>query len=1617
MKYLLLALSSHPAGTPLQAAVPRSRARGGDRPVYKWLAPLLLLLSFCSPFAASAAGSTSVVISQVYGGGGNSGATYTNDFIELHNVSGADISLANYSVQYTSGTGTWSVTALSGTIAAGGYYLIQEAAGSAGTMALPTPNAMGTIPLTTSGAKVALVASTTALTGTCPAAGTVVDLVGYGSTTCFEGTGSTPAPSNTLAVLRKAGGCTDTDQNSTDFVTGSPTPRNGTSAATFCVTAVTGFTPTSGQAGQVVTISGGLLSGITSVRFAGVNATNVSASPNTVTATVADGTPLGAATVVLSDGTTAYTAPGTFTVTSASLTVSGLGAPSACPGGPLDVTFSGNGTFAAGNVFRAELSDAAGTFPASPTAVGSLTSASSVSQTITTTIPAATAGGTGYKVRVTASNPATTSNASAAFTVSTVRIAPIATQNIYTTTSGTALTVTETSTPTARQWAYATTSGGPYTDLPNQTGTSYTPAFPTAGTYYVVARSTFACGQQVSNEVVVNVTVAQAPTLTSFAPTSGPAGTSVTLTGTNFISGATVSFNGTASPQVTVVSATTIRATAPTGVTTGPISVTTAGGTATSTASFTATTRTLVLLDDFNRADSPTVGNGWTETETTTMGASLVSNQLKLAGTASGREFITRSLAANYDPVLTNNGRVLTWAWNMQQTRTNPTSFDASSYAVAYVLAGSSDNLLSGTGYAVVVGNSGTPDPLKLVRYANGIASTLTPIVVGDVDATNKFQTIRVTYLPDEDLWTLEAATATAAFQDPTTATYATLGSASDGTYTTTALPYTGCLWNHATSATDYALFDNLYVTAPCTLDAEPTAGPTGPVASNLTSSSATLSWTAGAGSSRLVLVRPASAGADAPTDGAAYATTAQYGRGALVGTSSYVVYTGAGTSVGVTNLQPNTTYAYQVYEAAGAGCSLNYLQASPATGSFTTAPCIAAATPTVAASAVQATPATYSLTLSWQNGNGAQRLVVVAAGQAPTAGPQDATAYSASARLGAGSALGGGFVVYSGAGSSATVAGLTPNTTYYAIVYEFNGSGCSAAYLTSDLAAVSATTATPPPVTAGSYHFYRGNLHGHSSYSDGNKDSGTSGAYTPADDYALGRLAQQFDFMGISEHNHNQAGMELANYAKGLQQADGANDEGRFVTLYGMEWGTISGGGHVVVYGYPKLIGWEPTFYDVYVAKGDYTGPNGLFATVAQQPGTFTYLAHPASTDYNGLFNSALNATVADVLVGSAMRTGPAFSQNTTYSNPPSSTYEARFKDALRLGYHVAPTVDHDTHYSVFGRSTPGRLVVLAPTLSRAALLDALQQRRFYASDDFNTEVMLTAGTQVMGSITTQAGPPTLAVSVNDPDPNDAVASIALFNGIPGSGVEAQQVASSTGSATLSYSDPIPNQATYYYYAVITQADGDKIWTAPIWYTRNDALSGPLPVQLVRFQAVLQNEQEAVLRWATSSELHSAYFVVERSADGVHFAEVGRLPGAGSSLVAHSYELRDRQALTGLTYYRLRQVDTDQTTSYSPVVTLQPTAREAAEVHVYPNPSAGTAVTRLALRGLTNQVLDVRVTDMLGRVVSTQRVIPIGYQADVPLTLPTGLAPGVYSVTLRASGQLWTTRLAIAPR
>jgi predicted extracellular nuclease len=166
-----------------------------------------------------------VVISKVYGGGGNSGATYTNDFIELFNRGADPVSLAGWSVQYASAAGTtWQVTLLSGTMLPGRRYLIQQAAGAGGATALPAPDATGSIAMAAGSAKVALVASTVALTGSCPSPAAVVDLVGYGTANCFEGTGAAPTLSNTTAAIRIDNGCTDTNDNDNDFFTGTAAP-------------------------------------------------------------------------------------------------------------------------------------------------------------------------------------------------------------------------------------------------------------------------------------------------------------------------------------------------------------------------------------------------------------------------------------------------------------------------------------------------------------------------------------------------------------------------------------------------------------------------------------------------------------------------------------------------------------------------------------------------------------------------------------------------------------------------------------------------------------------------------------------------------------------------------------------------------------------------------------------------------------------------------------------------------------------------------------------------------------------------------------------------------------------------------------------------------------------------------------------------------------------------------------------------------------------------------------------------------------------------------------------------------------------------------------------------
>lgn len=206
----------------------------------RWItvaAVLVTALAF-APLGAPQVGAVSpdIVISQIYGGGGNSGAPLLNDFIELYNLGLTPVDITGWSVQYASATGSsWQVTPLVGSLPAGSYYLIKESSGGTNGVALPTPDASGSISMAAGAGKVALVTNLTALScgltqGSCaasPAATTIKDFVGYGTTANdFEGSGRAPVPSATLADLRNGSprGATDTDVNSADFTAGAPTP-------------------------------------------------------------------------------------------------------------------------------------------------------------------------------------------------------------------------------------------------------------------------------------------------------------------------------------------------------------------------------------------------------------------------------------------------------------------------------------------------------------------------------------------------------------------------------------------------------------------------------------------------------------------------------------------------------------------------------------------------------------------------------------------------------------------------------------------------------------------------------------------------------------------------------------------------------------------------------------------------------------------------------------------------------------------------------------------------------------------------------------------------------------------------------------------------------------------------------------------------------------------------------------------------------------------------------------------------------------------------------------------------------------------------------------------------
>ncbi len=206
----------------------------------------------------------------------------------------------------------------------------------------------------------------------------------------------------------------------------------------------------------------------------------------------------------------------------------------------------------------------------------------------------------------------------------------------------------------------------------------------------------------------------------------------------------------------------------------------------------------------------------------------------------------------------------------------------------------------------------------------------------------------------------------------------------------------------------------------------------------NITSTSMTVNWTNGNGSNKLIIIRADSPVTAAPVNLTSYSASSQYSFAGQVTPGNFAVYKGTGSSVNITGLQPNTIYHFSAFEFNGNSAPV-YLITSPPVGNATTVGAPQVQASNTAANAINP----VSATISWTNGNGQKRMVLMKANTAVDASPADGGSYIANTFFGSGAQLGSGnYVVYAGIGNSVTVTNLNLANTYHVAVFEYNDFG-----------------------------------------------------------------------------------------------------------------------------------------------------------------------------------------------------------------------------------------------------------------------------------------------------------------------------------------------------------------------------------------------------------------------------------------------------------------------------------------------------------------------------------------------------------------------------------------------
>ncbi|MEO7324435.1 MAG: Ig-like domain-containing protein [Dokdonella sp.] len=416
-------------------------------------------------------------------------------------------------------------------------------------------------------------------------------------------------------------------------------------------------------------------------------------------------------------------------------------------------------------------------------------------------------------------------------------------------------------------------------------------------------------------------------------------------------------------------------------------------------------------------------------------------------------------------------------------------------------------------------------------------------------------------------------------------------------------------------------------------------------------------------------------------------------------------------------------------------------------------------------------------------------------------------------------------------------------------------------------------------------YTLYYGNLHSQTNHSDGGvplasckgAENPQAGVYGPTDAYTMMQNQAGGDFLLTSEHNHMFDGSTGTNasanpttainlFHSGLQLASNYRAaHASFLALYGLEWGVISNGGHLNILNVDALAEWESNSSGQLI--GEVNTPKSNYASLYQsmnQHGWIGMFNHPATSGQFVIGGTALayDATGNDVMVLAEVLNSSAFSTNTTQTETSRSSYVGAWNILLERGYHVAPASDQDNHCANWGLSFTNRTGVLMPTgtaLTPANFYDALRARRTFATEDKAGQVVLTANNHVMGETFANSGALTLTANYASTN-GQTVQRLQFFEGVPGSNGTVAQLTEGNGSYTFT-----PANGSHFYYALITQANGLRLWSAPVWV--NQAASGDTTPPTV--SAGESGSSGTITLSATASD-NVGVTLVEFSVDGV---------------------------------------------------------------------------------------------------------------------------------------------------